>query len=241
MSWSCISVYHILALSVERYLEVVHPIWHKLHVTRAKVVVTILIVWLFGFTYKYAYILPTTRVVNGVCSIANFYPSVLASTVGGLMNCFVDFIFPLILILFCYIRMWRRLRNKVKPHFYPTALSSEARATNTSMSRARRNILKTLVIIVSFFIGFNAHKQLLMLMKFLHIVVLDLSSVNFNISQILSFMNATIEPYIYLLCHREFQIGFRKLFKHREIRVHESSCRETKDHESSQAKVARFS
>jgi len=179
-----------------------------------KVLLTILFIWICAIGYKYTYVLPPTRVVNGVCVIAAFYPSTIVSSVAGLINCFVEFIFPLFLILFCYIQMWRGLKKKVETQCGPTTVGGGGiRVTNASMSRVRRNILTTLVIIVTFFIVLNSYKQTLVLLKFLQIAPLDLSSVYFNISQILAFMNATIEPYLYLLYHREFQIGFRKLFK----------------------------
>jgi len=175
--------------------------------------VTIMIIWIFAITFKYAYGIPPTRAVNGVFIIAGFYPSTIASFVAGLINCFIEFFFPLSLILFCYIQMWRTLRNKVGPPSGPNTVNSGTKFTNASMSRVRRNILTTLVIIAAFFIVCNSYKQTLMLLNFLHIAPFDLTSVYFNISQILAFMNATIEPCIYLLYHREFQIGFRKLFK----------------------------
>jgi len=210
-----VSVYCIAALSVERYLEVVYPIWHKLNVTKVKVIVTIVVIWILAILYRYAYSLPPTRAVNGVCIIAAFYPSTFASSLGGLINWFIEFLFPLSLILFCYIQMWRALRNKVGPPSGPitVTVSSGTKSTNTSMSRVRKNILTTLVIIAAFFIVCNTYKQILVLLKYLSIIVWDSTSMSFNISQILAFMNATIEPYIYLIYHREFQIGFRKLFK----------------------------
>jgi len=208
-----VSVYSIAILSVERYLEVVYPIWHKLNVTKVKVVVTIMVIWIFGITFKVSCLLPTTRAVNGVCILYGFYPSALASSAAGVLNICVAFIFPLFTIFVCYIQMWRKFRNKVKPHSGPNAQIIVTSSTNATMSRARRNILTTLVIVVAFLIVCNSYKQGLMLLNFLHIISIDANSVYFNISRILSFMNATIEPYIYLSYHREFRAGFRKLFK----------------------------
>jgi len=208
-----VSVYSIAALSVERYLEVVYPIWHKLNVTKVNVKVTIMVIWIFGITFKVTGMLPTTRAVNGICIISRFFPSAFASSATGVLNCSVSFIFPLFIIFVCYIQMWRKLRNKVKPHGGPFTQSTSTKSTNASMSRARRNILATLVIIVAFLIVSNSYKQVLLMLNYLHIIYLDLRSVYFNISQIIAFMNATIEPYIYLSYHREFKAGFRKLFK----------------------------
>jgi len=119
-----VSVNSILSLSVERYLEIVHPIWHKLHVTRVKVLLSILIVWLIGFVQKCLFILPTTRPVNGVCMLAKFYPSRTVSSVTGFINFIIHFLLLLSLISFCYIQMWRSLRNKIKSHPSPAVLGN---------------------------------------------------------------------------------------------------------------------
>jgi len=222
-----VSVYSIVALSVERYLEVVYPIWHKLNVTKTKVKLTIVGTWIFAIAFKFTYISSTTRAVNGVCLICEFYPSAFVSSAAGLLDCFVAFLFPLFIIFLCYILMWRKLQTKVKPHSGPTRQSVGTTSNDASMSRARRNILTTLFIVVAFLIVCNSYKQTLIVLKFLHVYAVDLGSVFFNISQILSFMNATIEPYIYLSYHREFQAGFRKLFKMTKVSDLENS-RQTK-------------
>jgi len=214
LAFYMISVYGILALSVERYLEVVHPIWHKLNVTKVKVIGTIVIVWLTGFIQKFSYQLPTSGAVNGFCYIAVFYPSRTASFVAGLTNGVFDFIFPLFLISFCYIQMWRCLKNKVKPQPAGPNISVKDRKypLGSNLSQARKNIFVTLVIIVAFFVVCNTYKQVLILLRNLYIVPLDFTSIGFNVSQIMSFVNSTIAPYVYLLHHREFKNGFRKLF-----------------------------
>jgi len=155
-----VSVYSIVALSVERCLEVVYPIWHKLNVTKVKVKVTIIFIWIFGITYKYSYLLPGTRAVNGVCIIYEYYgssPLLSSASARGVLNSFVDIIFPLFVIFLCYILMWRELRNKVKPHGGPTTQSIGTTSINASISRARRNILTILVIVVAFLIACNSY------------------------------------------------------------------------------------
>jgi len=209
-----VSTYCILALSVERYLEIVHPIWHKLHVTKAKVIITIILVWLFGLLIQFSYVLSTTRAVNGTCRVVSFFPSRAVSSFAGVLNFLIEFIFPLLIISFCYVQMWRCLQSKVKPLSGPNdAVSGNTSGPLISLSRARRNILKTLFIIVASFMICNTHKQILLLLHFLNILPLDVFALNFNVSQILSYVNATVDPYIYLIFHKEFQIGLRKLFK----------------------------
>ena len=106
-----VSVYTMLALAVERYMAIVHPIKHRMTATKNKVIVSITIVWLIAVVDKTLQLTLTSGVANGVCKISVFYPSLGASTTAGLINCFIDFIFPIITIAYCYIRMWLRLKG----------------------------------------------------------------------------------------------------------------------------------
>jgi hypothetical protein len=55
--WSFLmsSTYNLLALSLERYLEIVHPVWHKNHFTSHMAYWMIGFVWVFGPLYNLAY------------------------------------------------------------------------------------------------------------------------------------------------------------------------------------------
>jgi hypothetical protein len=66
------SVYNIAALSVERYMSIVHPIRHKLWLTRRKVIGILIGVWIAGFTYRSAVTVSTTRVAGDQCLLSPY-------------------------------------------------------------------------------------------------------------------------------------------------------------------------
>ena len=45
-----------------RYLEIVHPIWHKTHFKKKWLYICFAIIWPFGMTFNAAYMIPTTKV-----------------------------------------------------------------------------------------------------------------------------------------------------------------------------------
>ena len=45
------STYNLMAISVERYLAIVHPIWHRTSFTETMTRSSVVVIWLFGITY----------------------------------------------------------------------------------------------------------------------------------------------------------------------------------------------
>ena len=45
-----------------RYLELVHPIWHKTHFKIRWIYISIAVTWILGITINFAYHIPTTKV-----------------------------------------------------------------------------------------------------------------------------------------------------------------------------------
>ena len=120
------STYNLIALTTERYLAVVHPIWHKTKLTRHKVAVSVTFVWLFGPVYNMAYMIPTSVITtNGRCSVYSFWPSKLWQNAFGVLTIFVQFFFPLFLLTFFYTRMIVVLRSRVRPEVTAAAGRSQ--------------------------------------------------------------------------------------------------------------------
>ena len=106
------STYNLMAISVERYLAIVRPIWHMNNFTDSKTRVSIVFIWLFGVLYVGAIVIPTTGVINGECLRAAFWPSRTIAVVVGIMELFVTLIIPFITHGFCYARILTILRNR---------------------------------------------------------------------------------------------------------------------------------
>jgi len=209
------SSYSIVAMAIERYMEIVHPIKHRVSVTKRKVYLTIVAVWVIGFGQKMAYMMASTRPVDGVCILSYWFPNFAASVLAGIFNWIVEYFIPITVIAFCYVRMLRALRSKVQP--WSVTVSGNQFTPPNNKSRACKNIFATLIIIVVSFLVCNTLKQTLLLVKYTGVYPVSITSTIFNISQIIAFVNATIEPYIYFLQHREFKTGLRNLICKKKI------------------------
>ena len=136
------STYNLMAISVERYMAIVHPIWHMSNFTDSKTRFSIVIIWFFGVLYVGAIVIPTSGLVNGECLRAAFWPSRAIAAAVGIMELFVTLMIPFITHGFCYARILTTLRNRC-PHEESSVTPSSTdvnmttTSTDTDMSTAQ--------------------------------------------------------------------------------------------------------
>ena len=151
------SSYNLVAMTMERYLAVVYPIWHKVNMTHKKVIGSLVLAWFTGLFYQGAFKIPTTRIEDGKCLLFQIWPSFQTRRSVGVLTSVVQYWVPLVLLCAFYTRMAVVLHRRIRP----VTDSGSGLATGTgidrtnqtdSMARARRNVIKTLAIVSFCFI-----------------------------------------------------------------------------------------
>ena len=108
------SEYILLALTVEVYIAIVYPVRHKSLVTTRRLVVSVVIIWIFAIVYQSVYNMATAAVINGVCYISKIWASAAAPYVFAVLNFAIKLVVPIGVFAFCYIHMAVSLKaNKV--------------------------------------------------------------------------------------------------------------------------------
>jgi len=107
------STYNLMLISVERYLAVVHPIYHRVSLTTKKVRVSVVLVWLCGLVITYPYTVPTSGMQDGQCMRVYFWPSPGALLALALLSFVINVVIPLAVHGFCYARILVALRVRV--------------------------------------------------------------------------------------------------------------------------------
>jgi 7 transmembrane receptor (rhodopsin family) len=209
------SAFNLVAITVERYFKVVHPIAHRVSFTRRKALITIFLVWLLGWFYMLASNLATSRVVNGACVFAQ-YPSYAAKQTVNVIHFLLQYLGPICVFVFCYTKMAVVLRQGQFKTAPATATSEAARGhanpMKASSKKAVRNIIKTMFVVsVAFFICFSPNQWLFFLFSFGIFDYRVFSNPIYNISVIAIYLNCCVNPVIYVASYEQFQNALRRL------------------------------
>ena len=208
--WSSVltSTYNLVALTLERYLEICHPIKHKVSFTLNKAAIVIAIIWMLGLLHQLPTHISTAGVVDGKCYVLKFWASKAANKVFGVFNFLVRYLIPLIIMIVAYTAMIRVLRGGlISPSSPQTAKPTRHQER---MARARTNIFKTLLVVTIAFIVCWTLNQFLFLM-FTFGFPLDFSTWWYNLSVILVNANCCINPFIYAAKYEAFQKSVKVL------------------------------
>lgn len=139
------STYNLVLLSIERYLAVVHPIFHKTRLSREKILISMSFPWVIGFTFQSywppMYILDTG---NGTCLPAYNCDGGVPSTLQTFLTVYSfigEYGIALFIMSFTYTQIVIKLgmvvnRTKLKiPRLTPTGRRTSSTCTEGEKSK----------------------------------------------------------------------------------------------------------
>ncbi len=146
------STYNLIALTLERYTEIVYPIWHKIHFSRNKAIISMVCIWLFGLTWEGAGKITPTHIVDGKCSLYTKWPNQIARKILGFNVVIIKLIIPLVVMVFAYSKIAWVLQKKLSENITYNQ-STKANGKEHRLAKGKKNTIKTLFIVtVAFFL-----------------------------------------------------------------------------------------
>ena len=206
--WSLMvsSSYNLMGLTFERYLGIVHPLFHHTFSSRTKVLLLAGAAWCAGPVLKLCFLVPTSGIIDNYCHTMLIYATVSWQKVSGVAVFILEYLVPIAVFITCYTRMFVRLRSQVHPQ--ATNIANEISIPN---SRARRIVLKTLLLVVVGYLLCNSFNQLTFL-AYNFGAPLDFKGFYYNFTVIAMFANCCINPFLYALQYGPYQNELRKVF-----------------------------
>ena len=128
------STYNLMAISVERYFAVVHPLRYKVSFTKTKLNVLVAVIWCFGVVFIASFVVPTTGVVHGTCYVSYFWPSRDAARAVAALQTFVNLLMPILVHSVCYARILTTLRMRISRVAPEDVVASTSHTCRTGVS-----------------------------------------------------------------------------------------------------------
>ena len=205
---SVCSTFGLMAITSERYLAIVHPLSHRVYVTKKQISLLVASVWAIPITYIFLVCILTSRVeADGTCNVTGVWPSTNAFAIFGIIHLAVSFIIPAFLMLLCYSHMtWVLKKSKKSMNQGPDASNK-----SSLKDRAVNNIFKTLVTVFVFFMLCWTWTSVYLFLVCLSLP-LDWSTPWYYIGLYMYFCNHLVNPMIYCVKYEQFQESVKQLF-----------------------------
>lgn len=189
-----------------------HPIWHRINFSKLRAYISVGFIWAIGFVFNTAHIIPSTYIMDNTCFMFLRWPSEFVQHAFGVFAVTFQYIFPLVLLVFCYARIVHCLTAKVpKTEESKEGPVAATPAKEDHYQRARNNTVKTLVVVAVCFVICWSPNQIYFLMMNLG-YPWDFSSTFYHFTVFMVFLNSCINPFIYSLKYQPFQTAALEMF-----------------------------
>ena len=139
------SVISLAAISIERYLKVVHHVWAKQKLRNWMIYSTVAFTWISGIILAAAVTVPTATVIDGECYSGMFLLSETAQKVYSIWE-FLSFGVMIVLIfVFCYGRILVVIRRQAKvmaAHVGPGLNTAQDQS-----NKIQTSVIKTMILV----------------------------------------------------------------------------------------------
>ncbi|XP_001200918.2 histamine H2 receptor-like [Strongylocentrotus purpuratus] len=190
---------NLVVITFERFYAIAYPVRYRQGMNIKRVASLSVIPWVYGISFS-IFFLFLTRIDGQVC-LTYVWPNMKLKQVIGVLIFSIQFLGLICIISILYILIAVHLRR---------GLRGQTDAVNLR-ERARRNVLETLLIVFVCYIVCWAPNDIYVLNYSLKEHV-QLEGILYDVTVLLAFSNAWINPIIYSFRYVKFQRAWKKMF-----------------------------
>jgi len=145
------SMINLAAISVERYIKVIHPVWSKKKPFKRLKYSAAAFSWIASIIYMTALVLSTSTVING-----GYHPYAhFATDMARLIHLLFDFLFYyaiiILLCIFCYWRILIVIRRQARVMAAHSAGAPGSSTGQAQSNQIQTNVIKTMILVSAFY------------------------------------------------------------------------------------------
>ena len=145
----------------------------------------------------YAFTSHSFQVDSGECLLFSIWPSLLLKKIFGVVLFLLEFFIPLVILIYCYGKIVWILTRRVDSNTNSENLNLD------NFQLAKTNTIKTMFTVALFFVICISLGQIYFLMANLGFNE-DWNGTYYKFTMIMSFLNCTVNPFIYLFKYQDF-------------------------------------
>ena len=141
------SVFNLIAITVERYLKVVHPFWSRKYLKPWMIYAAMVFSWIVGILEYAPIVFVTTVIENGVCFGLVRWESEDVKMIAYVWIFIIYFGVRVILLIFCYARIVVVIKRQMKVMAGHNVEAGHVSTSQLQSKRAKWNVIKTMIIV----------------------------------------------------------------------------------------------
>lgn len=228
---SLASTYILAAFTIEVYIAIVHPVFHKNHFHHKLVAVMVVGAWIIGVSYCMGMSMGIARVINGICYVTLGWPPIALG--GGFAAFLLRMGVPILCYGVCYVLIFASLKSRAKiaaqtvatktstkkrgemkihpqTSSLPTATPTAASASQKQFSRASQNVVTTVLYTTVIHVVTWTGNQVLIFMTAFGYVT-DFQAPTFQVLLLATYCNSCVNPFVYIVKYREFRRAVKRI------------------------------
>jgi len=143
------SVVNLAAITIDRYLKVVHPFWSRKYLRPWLIYSAMAFAWFVGIVYNTIMVFASTAVIDGVCYSYIIFEGDLQKRAYGIWYIGSFYVIILVIFIFCYGRILVAIRRQAR--VMASHSTSGSNAAQTQSHQIQANVIKTMTIVSVFF------------------------------------------------------------------------------------------
>ena len=211
-----VSTYNLAVIAIERFLGVVHPIFHRNHFGKKVAITAMLAPWVLGLIIN----IPIgMNVKDGNCHFSYLETKVEQISLG-IYALLGQFLFPVGIMIFCYAKMGNAMRKigMVGSDKLPTMARGQPEGGRADgpqgelIPKSQRNVLKTLIILCAVYVVCGVQNHVAFFLYNMGYDGVGFGSTYNHFTIVCINLNCAVNPFVYAFNYDQFKKGMRRMF-----------------------------